>query len=163
MKFAPSQFLPLPLATGAASLFLSACGIQPPVTPAPTGHAMGTPPVAAASPSVPAGFLQTEYAPLQRWLDERFEVEYRNQTPELVFDQSPISDIRYATTDLPKGAPLFHLKSSDLSRREILHRIAAFWDLHMTVEAENGTPSYVRVVGPGGATDPAATGPELVE
>lgn len=147
---------------GAAAACIGACDSAPPgVTPSrpevggwvgeySSPNPVPSPtPVSALAPvgSVPAGFLTTEYAPLNRWLDERFEVNYRNQTPELIFNQQPINDIRYETTQLPQGAPLFHLDSADMSRREILHRIAEFWNLDMSIEAENGTPSFVRVTG----------------
>jgi hypothetical protein len=141
-------------ALGAAAACISACDTSPPAA-APSRPEVGgwvgqysspTTPAPRAS-TVPAGFLATDYAPLNRWLDERFEVKYRNQTPEMIFDQSPISDIRYETSQLPQGVPLFHLDSADLSRREILHRVAEFWDLDMSIEAENGTPSFVRVTG----------------
>lgn len=102
---------------------------------------------ATAEMIIPSGFLRTDYAPLTRWMDERFEVEYRNMTPELIFDQAPIADIRYDTRNLPNDAPLFHLTSNSISRREILYKVSEFWDLDMSIEAEGDTPSYVLVSG----------------
>ena len=36
-------------------------------------------------------FLKTDYAPLNKWLDESFEVEYRKMTLDILFEQQPIS------------------------------------------------------------------------
>ena len=108
-----------------------------------------------AASSVPLDFLTTDFAPLNRWMNEPFEVEYRNMTPELVFDQDPIADIKYDTRNLPADAPLFELKTPSMTRREILYRIAEFWNLEMSIEALAGEkPSYVLVTG---ATMPAET------
>ena len=99
--------------------------------------------------SVPADFLATDYAPLAGWFEERFEVEYRNMTPAMIFDQEPIADIRYDTRAMPPNPPLFHLQDSNISRREILFQVAKFWNLTMEIEkGEDGTPSVVSVRGP---------------
>jgi hypothetical protein len=111
--------------------------VEKPSVPAPV----------ASSIRVPVEFLATTFAPLQRWLDEPFEVEYRNMTPELIFEQPPIADIRYETSELPQDAPLFDLKSSSMSRREILYKISEFWNLEMSLAGETGKPSYVLVSG----------------
>ena len=98
--------------------------------------------------AVPSGFLATSYGPLASWFDERFEVEYRNMTPALIFEQDPISDIRYDVSAMPANPPLFELQNSNISRREILYRVAQFWNLTMTIEEVDGKPSIVSVRGP---------------
>ncbi len=126
-----------------AVAFFSACQSSP--TSFETVNTT-TNPVAEARLLLPPGFLRTDYEPLERWMDERFDVEYRNLTPELVFDQVPIAQIKYDVRGLSADLPLFHLKDSSLSRREILYKIAEFWDLDMRIEnGPDGTPSVVVV------------------
>ena len=103
-------------------------------------------PVEEARLILPPGFLYTDHEPLERWLTERFDVEYRNMTPDLMFDQVPIDQIHYELRGLAEDLPLFHLKDSSLSRREILFKIADFWDLDMRIENDaSGNPSVVVV------------------
>ncbi len=91
-------------------------------------------------------FLTTDYEPLEEWFEERFQVKYRDMTPELIFDQVPINQINYDTEGLPANAPKFDLESNNLSRREILKRIADFWNLKMSIiNGEDGNPSVVKV------------------
>ncbi len=95
-----------------------------------------------------AGFLQTDYQPLTKWLDERFEVDYKHMTPQLIFDQVPLNDIFYETKNLPASAPPFNFASSGVSRRELLKRIANHWNLKMSLSADaSGTPTAVKVEG----------------
>lgn len=93
------------------------------------------------------GFLVTNYAPLEQWMDERFKVRYENMPLHMVFEQQPISDIRYKTENLPQSTPVFNLVSTSISRREILKEISDFFNLDMTVEMANGQPSHVVVRG----------------
>ncbi|MDF1656314.1 MAG: hypothetical protein P1U58_01810 [Verrucomicrobiales bacterium] len=94
------------------------------------------------------GFLKTDYDPLNKWLDERFEVDYKHMTPALIFDQVPLNDIFYETSNLPSGAPAFNFSSSDVSRRELLKKISSHWKLKMSFSTdESGTPTAVRVEG----------------
>lgn len=94
------------------------------------------------------GFLKTDHAGLTNWLDERFEVDYKHMTPQLIFDQIPLNDIFYETVNLPSGAPTFNFSSSDVSRRELLKKISQHWKLKMTlVTNADGTPTAVRVEG----------------
>lgn len=109
------------------------------ITPAETG---------GGGPINAMGFLKTDYAPLNKWLDERFEVDYKHMTPQLIFDQVPLNDIFYETSNLPSGAPAFDFSSSDVSRRELLKKISQHWRLKMSlVTDESGTPTAVRVEG----------------
>ena len=100
-------------------------------------------------PTVPPTFLYTDYEPLRNWMDERFEVEYRNMTPTLIFDQLPINDINYDTVNLPPDSEKFELKSPNISRREILYKASRFWELTMSVVEQDGIPTSVKVVGRG--------------
>jgi hypothetical protein len=95
-----------------------------------------------------AGFLATNYAPLAKWLDERFEVDYKHMTPALIFDQVPLNDIYYQTSNLPANGAPFNFSSKDISRRELLKRIASHWNLKMSLATDaSGNPSAVKVEG----------------
>ncbi len=94
-----------------------------------------------------ASFLKSSHGPLNAWLDETFEVEYRKMTLDLVFEQQPISDIRYEFRHIARESPLFSLNSPDISRRDILRKIAVFYHLRMSVAQINGKPAYVLVEG----------------
>jgi hypothetical protein len=95
------------------------------------------------------GFLKTDYQPLVKWLDsERFDVDYKHMTPQLIFDQVPLNDIFYETSNLPTGAPAFNFAGNDLSRREILKKIANHWKLKMSFAVDaSGKPTAVKVEG----------------
>ncbi|MBU6179916.1 MAG: hypothetical protein KGR69_09625 [Verrucomicrobia bacterium] len=104
---------------------------------AATGDSLGT-----------TGFLATNYAPLAKWLDERFEVDYKHMTPALIFDQVPLNDIYYQTSNLPANGAPFNFSSKDISRRELLKRIASHWNLRMSLATDaSGNPSAVKVEG----------------
>jgi hypothetical protein len=95
-----------------------------------------------------AGFLVTDYAPLAKWLDERFEVDYKHMSPQLIFDQVPLNDIYYETSNLPTSVAAFNYSSKDISRRELLKRIAHHWNLKMSFASDaSGKPSAVKVEG----------------
>ncbi len=102
-----------------------------------------------------SGFLVSGYQPLEDWMDARFKVRYENMPLQMVFDQAPISDIRYKLVNLPEDAPVFHLVSDSISRREILREISDYFDLRMEVQMIDGQPGYVVVRGPGGAVSSA--------
>ncbi len=94
------------------------------------------------------GFLVTKDARLGTWLDERFEVKYLSMTPQLIFDQVPLNQIKYQTSNLPVDALPFNFQSKSVSRRELLKKIANFWNLDMSlVIGSDGLPSAVRVSG----------------
>ncbi len=94
------------------------------------------------------GFLETSYEPLANWMDERFEVKYRAMTPEMIFDQVPLNDIHYQTSNLPTGAKTFDFESANISRKELLKRIADHWGLKMKfIVGDDGNPSAVAVSG----------------
>ena len=94
------------------------------------------------------GFLKTDYEPLQKWLDERFEVKYVAMTPQAVFDQVPLRDIHYQTSNLPQNAAPLNLEATDISRRELLKKIANHWRLKMSlIQGADGKPSAVQVTG----------------
>lgn len=96
------------------------------------------------------GFLATGNAALTKWLDERFEVDYKHMTPQLIFDQVPLNDIYYQSSNLPTNAAPFNFSSKAVSRRELLKRISTHWNLDMSLVTDAaGTPSAVKVVGRG--------------
>ena len=130
----------------AASVILVSCETTP--TPKPTPNPSRT--VGAAS------FLKTDHEALEEWLNERFEVEYRNMTSALIFKQDPIADIRYEQRNMPGDGRLFYLKSQSISRREILKAVADFYDLRMEVKMINGLPAYVLVSGRQGSSAPSS-------
>ena len=117
----------------------------------------------APAPLVPVSgtdrYLSTGYEPLEQWMDERFKVRYENMPLEMVFEQKPINDIRYQKVNLPRNAPVFHLVSANISRREVLKEISSFYNLDMNVEMVEGQPSYVTVRGRGGSGGPATAAP----
>lgn len=95
-----------------------------------------------------ANFLVTDYPALSKWLDERFDVDYKHMTPQLIFDQVPLNDIYYQTSNLPTNAAPFNFSNKDISRRELLRRIASHWNLKMSFAADaSGNPSAVKVEG----------------
>ncbi|MDF1824268.1 MAG: hypothetical protein P1U68_06480 [Verrucomicrobiales bacterium] len=94
------------------------------------------------------GFLKTDYEPLNKWLDESFAVDYKHMTPTLIFDQVPLNDIFYETSNLPTSAPAFNFSSPQVTRRELLKKIANHWRLKMSfVTDAGGTPTAVKVEG----------------
>ncbi len=110
------------------------------------------PQVGGSSSSAPGGFLRSGFGPLEDWLNERYDVTYRNMklggaARENIFSQEPIADIHYQFEDIGRSGQLFHLKEQNISRREILYQIARHYGLQMTVEDVNGKPAYVRIVG----------------
>ncbi|HRQ89142.1 MAG TPA: hypothetical protein PLA50_10105 [Bacteroidia bacterium] len=130
---------------GAIAPFLTSCpeSNQSGAAGGASGAAVGN----AGSTST-EGFLVTKYAPLSKWLDERFDVDYKHMTPQLIFDQVPLNDIFYETSNLPTNAPPFNFASSDVSRRELLKRISNHWKLKMSLSLDAaGNPKAVRVEG----------------
>ena len=100
-----------------------------------------------STPNV-AGFLQTDYKMLDDWMNEPFQVTYRAMTPQLIFDQVPLNDIHYQTSNLPENVPPFNFESPRITRRELLKRIADFWNLRMSyINGDDGNPSAVAVSG----------------
>tara|TARA_R110002096_G_scaffold403766_3_gene601343 strand:+ start:48639 stop:49157 length:519 start_codon:yes stop_codon:yes gene_type:complete len=131
-------------------LAISSCANGPKVSPPPGGSPVGENPT--DGPGVtPGSFLYTGYEPLEKWMDERFKVRYENMPLKMVFDQQPISDIRYDFVNLPENTPVFQLISPSISRREILGEISRFFDLTMQVDMVNGKPNAVIVRGKGRA------------
>ena len=106
------------------------------------------PPVTGDSPPDVSGFLQTSPGKLSDWMDERFNVKYRAMTPQLIFEQVPLDEIHYQTSNLPTNAPVFNYQSPDISRRELLKAIADHWNLTMGfITGADGQPSAVSVSG----------------
>ncbi|MDF1849319.1 MAG: hypothetical protein P1U85_00685 [Verrucomicrobiales bacterium] len=131
-----------------SSLVLFALGLSSCETNGTSDSASDTSaPVQESGPINAAGFLKTDFAPLNKWLDERFEVDYKHMTPQLIFDQLPLNDIFYETSGLPSGPPL-SFTSSSVSRRELLKKISQHWGLKMSfVKDDSGTPTAVKVEG----------------
>ena len=91
-------------------------------------------------------FLATDYAPLSKWFDEEFEVSYKHMTPNLVFDQVPLNDIFYQFEFKQRKWEPFSLMDSDISRRELLRKIAEFYEFDMSVKlSAGGEPEAVIV------------------
>lgn len=126
------------------TLLLSSCTPGGSTTPTKPGATVG----ATDTPST-AGFLVTDYKPLVKWLDdERFEVDYKHMTPQLIFDQVPLNDIFYETSNLPSSAPAFNFAQKSISRRELLKRISSHWKLKMSFAVDAaGKPTAVKVEG----------------
>jgi hypothetical protein len=94
-------------------------------------------------------FLKTKDAKLSAWLDERFKIDYKYMTPQLIFDQVPLNDVYYETSNLPTSATPFTFSSEgDLSRRELLQKIADHWGLKMSLGTDMaGTVTAIKVEG----------------
>jgi hypothetical protein len=140
-----SHGLLLVTVSAATSLLLSCVGEKSTgKTTETAGAALGD-----TGPINTAGFLQTDYKPLVKWLDdERFEVDYKHMTPQLIFDQVPLNDIFYETSNLPTTAPPFNFAQANISRRELLKRIASHWKLKMSFAIDSsGKPTAVKVEG----------------
>lgn len=135
------NFIALGLGLLSACLLLASCNTTQKNASADPG---------AAGPGMidTSGFLVTDFDPLNKWLDERFKVDYKHMTPELVFDQVPLNDIFYQTENLPKNPKPFNFSSQDVSRRELLKEISNHWKLKMSLSAdESGNPTAVIVTG----------------
>jgi hypothetical protein len=130
----------------ALTVFLASCAGDGTTGPAgdPSGAAVGD-----AETTNTAGFLQTDYKPIMKWLDdERFEVDYKHMTPQLIFDQVPLNDIYYETSNLPTSAPPFNFAQKNISRRELLKRVSSHWKLKMSFTTDAaGKPTAVKVEG----------------
>ena len=113
----------------------------------------GRPTVAGDKPfAAPSSFLRSGFGPLSEWLDGRYDVTYRNMRlggteRENIFSQQPIEEVHYRFEDVGRSGTLFQLKANNISRREILYRIANTYDLRMTIEYVNGKPAFIRVRG----------------
>lgn len=139
----PSRVRHLLFAPGLAML-LSAC--DPDAATPPPSAVPSTEGAVVGGSSVP-GFLETTDAEMHAWLEERFEAEYRNMTPPLIFQQEPIARMQYDLRGLPTDAPLFHYASRNVSRREILEAVSRFFDLQMTLQGSNGRMTHILVEG----------------
>ncbi len=91
-------------------------------------------------------FLRTDYEPLSKWLDERFEVELTAMTPSQIFEVVPLNDIYYELgIDLARETKA-SFQASDISRRELLKRISDHWDLRLEIKHDDsGHPTAVQV------------------
>jgi len=154
-------------AVGVAVLAMAMLAACMSVGSGPSGF--GRPVVAGAdaAKSAPGSFLQTDFAPLREWLDEDYDVTYLNMRlggteKENVFAQRPIEDVHFRFEDVGRSGSLFQLKAKDISRREILYRIAKHYGLRMTVENVNGKPAHIKVQGNerGSRFDPGQTVPD---
>ena len=117
--------------------------------------------------AAPSSFLKSGFGPLSEWLDGRYDVTYRNMKlggmeRGNIFAQQPIEEVHYRFEDVGRSGTLFQLKANNISRREILFRVAKTYDLRMTVEDVNGKPAYIRVKGNerGSRFDPGQTLPD---
>lgn len=131
-----------------ASLLLVFCALAPFLTSCPEpGQPGGF--GSSSGASVGGGsFLATKDPELSKWFDGRFAIDYKHMTPQLIFNQVPLNDIYYETSNLPTSAPTFTFSSEGISRRELLHRIAEHWKLKMSLATDQaGTPIAVRVEG----------------
>ncbi len=91
-------------------------------------------------------FLRTDYEPLVKWLDERFEVELTAMTPSQIFDAVPLNDVNYELRIDPARATKANFQASSISRRELLKSISDHWGLHLEIKYDDGgLPTAVQV------------------
>jgi len=50
----------------------------------------------AISPPLEEGFLESDFAPIMKWMDERFDVEFADLSPYDMLEQVPLNDIYYS-------------------------------------------------------------------
>lgn len=91
-------------------------------------------------------FLHTDYGPLSKWLDERFEIDLTSMSPSQIFDVVPLNDINYEVEVDPARSSKASFQASNISRRELLKRIADHWNLHLEIKYDDeGLPTAVQV------------------
>lgn len=91
-------------------------------------------------------FLRTDYEPLSKWLDERFEVDLTAMTPSYIFEVVPLNDIYYELKIDPSRETKASFQASNISRRELLKRISDHWNLHFEIKYGNGgEPTAVQI------------------
>jgi hypothetical protein len=94
------------------------------------------------------GFLETDFEPLNMWLDEVFEVNYKHMTAELIFDQVPLNDIFYQIDSLSSITTPFNFSSSGITRRQLLKKISDHWKLKISLISDStGNPTKMLVKG----------------
>ena len=92
-------------------------------------------------------FLETDYQPIAKWLDERFEVEFKEVPLELIFEQVPLNDIFYELKLEPKKRDPLSLGRMTISRRGLLELIASAYDLEMFFKLNDQSEPTALVVG----------------
>ena len=129
-------------------LFLALLALAPLLTSCPESNQTGSLGAKGGSSFGNANFLATKDPELSAWFAARFAVDYKLMTPQLIFNQVPLNDIYYETSNLPTGAPPFTFSSEEISRRDLLRRIAEHWNLKMSISTDQaGKPTAVRVEG----------------
>tara|TARA_B100001093_G_scaffold14139_4_gene13086 strand:- start:11298 stop:11648 length:351 start_codon:yes stop_codon:yes gene_type:complete len=108
----------------------------------------GIPPLTGDATINTVGFLETDFEPLNMWLDEIFEVNYKHMTAELIFDQVPLNDIFYQTDSLSSITTPFNFSSPGITRRQLLKKISDHWKLRISLISDStGNPTAVLVRG----------------
>lgn len=93
-------------------------------------------------------FLATKDLALKSWLSKRIAVKYQAMTPQNIFEQEPLKEIKIRASNLPVDAPPFNFTSPGLSRRELLKKIANYWDLEMIIHKNaEGNPTFITATG----------------
>lgn len=90
-----------------------------------------------------AGFLKNNQARLNEFLDSPKSVEWRYMRLPGLFDYSPVNKLNYEFESLPQTDEMFELQDENITPRELLRKVAEFYDLEMSVEPGN----YVLVKG----------------
>ncbi len=104
--------------------------------------------VAGSGETGTKSFLATKDLALKSWLNKRIAVEYQSMAPELIFAQEPLKEIKVRTTNLPVDAPPFNFTSTGISRRELMEKIANFWNLEMLIHTNaEGNPTFISATG----------------
>lgn len=130
---------------------MTSCETVKPGTAAGTnedGTIPPTPPSNNSGKIETKGFLATKDLALKSWLKKRFSVRYNAVSPQEVFGMEPLKEIQVRTSNLPTDAPPFSISSSGLSRRELLKKIADFWDLEIVIQTDaEGNPNFISATG----------------
>jgi hypothetical protein len=131
-----------------ARLALALLALAPLLTSCPDSNTGGGFGASGGSSLGGSSFLATKDPDLSKWFSDRFAVDYKHMTPQLIFNQVPLNEIYYETSNLPTSAPSFTFASEDISRRDLLRKIAEHWRLKMSLSTDQaGKPIAVRVEG----------------
>ncbi len=104
--------------------------------------------VKSSGPTESKDFLETKDLALKSWLNKRIAVEYQGMTLQNVFKQEPLKEIKVRASNLAVDAPPFNFTSTGLSRRDLLKKIASYWDLEMIIHKNAvGNPTFITATG----------------
>ena len=95
---------------------------------------------------VPADFLFTRYAPLNRWLDQPMRVLILDTKLTDCFNHEALRGIRYQWVISPKENPVINIDRVAMTRRQLLWALAQDHLIQMTAKhGPNGELEYLEL------------------